>query len=295
MVMSTTLAWLVPALSALLFYGIGQGLVKKYIADVSPARFCLFFVVAKALVNIGYYLTQDSPPLLEGPVFAGLGVAAYVLDGLGWILYFQSILMGPITIVGTLSAAYPALTVLFAGVFLAERLTMLQYVGVAIVILACVGLSYSPADPNQKVVGRKWIPLAAGALVLWGAAQTLVKYAYGLPGANEANLAVFNTLGGFLTLGVYGLLYGRAGAVVATLPERAREWSHSLLPMGMMAGGDLGVIIASRYGPISIVTPMTGAYPIVTIAFAALALKEKISLWQYSCIAAVLTGMFLTT
>ena len=48
--------------------------------------------------------------------------------------------------------------------------------------------------------------------------------------------------------------------------------------MGMMAGGDLGVIIASRYGPISIVTPLTGAYPVVTLAFAALVLKERITL-----------------
>jgi hypothetical protein len=29
--------------------------------------------------------------------------------------------------------------------------------------------------------------------------------------------------------------------------------------MGMMAAGDLGVLIASRYGKISIVTPLTGA------------------------------------
>ncbi|MEA3175860.1 MAG: hypothetical protein QOF42_3271, partial [Gammaproteobacteria bacterium] len=41
-------AWLTPSMIALFLYGIGQGLVKKYIGEVSPARFCLYFVLAKA-------------------------------------------------------------------------------------------------------------------------------------------------------------------------------------------------------------------------------------------------------
>jgi drug/metabolite transporter (DMT)-like permease len=63
--------------------------------------------------------------------------------------------------------------------------------------------------------------------------------------------------------------------------------------MGMMAGGDLGVMIASRYGPISIVVPLTGAYPVVTLAFAALILKERISKLQYACVGLIIAGMVL--
>jgi drug/metabolite transporter (DMT)-like permease len=65
------------------------------------------------------------------------------------------------------------------------------------------------------------------------------------------------------------------------------------VPMGMMAGGDLGVIIATKHGPISIVTPLTGAYPVVTLAFAALVLKERITPLQYGCIGAIIAGMAL--
>src|SRR5687768_4866036 len=113
--MQPTIVWLTPTLIALLLYGLGQGFVKKWIAEVPPARFCLYFVVAKALVNIGYFVTQEhpSPFAPEGMKFLMAGVIAYVLDGLGWIFYFESIVSGPIAIVGTLSAAYPALTVLF--------------------------------------------------------------------------------------------------------------------------------------------------------------------------------------
>lgn len=287
---STVLTWLLPAFAALFLYGIGQGLVKKWISEVPPARFCLYFVVAKALVNLGFYFTNEHPdPLLaEGREFMLAGIFAYILDGAGWILYFQSIVAGPITIVGTLSAAYPALTILFARFILNEQLLSIQYVGVALVIFGCLGLSYSPPDPNGKITSKKWIPLAVMALILWASAQTVVKYAYGLPNASEVNLALFNTIGGALTLGVFGFLYGRQGT------HSGREWTKSFLPMGMMAAGDLAVIIATKYGPISVVTPLTGAYPIVTLGFAYFVLREKISKLQWLCILLILIGMTIS-
>jgi drug/metabolite transporter (DMT)-like permease len=95
------------------------------------------------------------------------------------------------------------------------------------------------------------------------------------------------SIGGALTLGVFGLLRGRGG------PHSVRAWVHSFVPMGMMAGGSLGLIIAARHGPISIVTPLIGSYPVVTLSYAALVLKERITLLQYACIGSILTGMTL--
>jgi drug/metabolite transporter (DMT)-like permease len=274
---------------ALLLYGVGQGLVKKYIGEVPPARFCLYFVLAKAIVNLSWFFTHDHPPLLseDGHTFIALGVLAYIIDGTGWILYFESIIAGPITIVGTLSAAYPALTVVFARIFLGEQLGALQYVAVTLVIGGCLGLSYSPPDANAKILSRRWIPLAFLALICWATSNTIVKHAYSFPEASEVSLMACSTLGGILSLGIYGFLKGRQGA------HSVREYLHSFVPMGMMAGGDLGVIIASRYGPISVVVPLTGAYPVVTLAFAALILKERISLLQYGCVGAIIVGMLL--
>jgi hypothetical protein len=44
------LMWLTPALLALLLYGLGQGFVKMWIAEVPPARFCLYFADRKSVV-----------------------------------------------------------------------------------------------------------------------------------------------------------------------------------------------------------------------------------------------------
>jgi hypothetical protein len=92
--MSTTpattalLAWLTPSMFALFLYGVGQGLVKKYIGEVSPARFCLYFVLAKAIVNLSWFFTHEHPSLssADGRAFLELGVLAYIIDGTGWIM-----------------------------------------------------------------------------------------------------------------------------------------------------------------------------------------------------------------
>lgn len=294
----TSSIWMIPAFITLFLYGFGQGLVKKWSDDVPPAKFCLFLILARTVVNIGYFMFMPHPPLYtaEGTSFMLIGMLAYILDGLGWILYFESIVLGPITIVGTLSAAYPALTLLFAQIFLKESLIGQQYLGVGMVIFGCLGLSYSPPDPDGKVTNRRWIPLALTALTCWGAAQTLLRYSYSLPGASESNMAIYATMGGLMTLGLYGVLKGRSkkAADGGELPAKT-PFLHSFLPMAMMAGGDLGVIIASSTGPASLVAPITGAYPLVTLGFAAMILKEHISKLQWFCLVVLLVGIGFST
>ena len=52
---------------------------------------------------------------------------------------------------------------------------------------------------------------------------------------------------------------------------------------------------AGRTGTaISIVTPLTGAYPLVTLGFASVALSERISRLQWVCIGLIIGGMILS-
>ena len=97
-----------------------------------------------------------------------------------------------------------------------------------------------------------------------------------------------DAVGGALTLGLYGILKGRSGV------HSMAEWTRSFVPMGMMAAGDLSVIVASRLGPISVVSPISGAYPLVTLIFAWIILKEKITTLQWLNVALILLGMFMS-
>lgn len=284
------LHWLAPTFAALFAWGIAQGLVKKYIGEVSAAHFCLYYAIANAIVNVGFWSLSDAPPpfAAEGREFAFWGLLAYVLDGIAWIFYYQSITYGPISIVGTLSAAYPALTVIFARTFLGEDLTIMQGLGVGAVLLGCMALAWSPSHARTNTRNR-WMLYAGAALVIWGASGTLIRYAYGFPTAHEGNMALFIAIGAVVTLGLYGVLAGamRGGS-------RA-EWLRAFGPMATMALGSLLVAIAYKHGPASLVTPLAGAYPVVTLAFAWAVLKERPTRLQWGGITAVLVGMVLTT
>ncbi|MBM4218289.1 MAG: DMT family transporter [Gammaproteobacteria bacterium] len=284
------LPWLAPTLGAFFAWGLAQGLVKKYIGEVSAASFCLYYAIANAVVNVAFWAIQDAPPAFapEGQQFAFWGLLAYVLDGIAWIFYYQSLTYGPISIVGTLSAAYPALTVIFARSFLGEDLTLTQGFGVAAVLIGCLALAWSPPDSKTATNGR-WKILAGIALVIWGVSGTLIRYAYSFPSAHEANLALFIAIGGLVTLGAYGVLKGALHSASRT------EWLRSVGPMSTMALGSLLVAIAYKHGPASIVTPLAGAYPVVTLAFAWAVLKERPARLQWGGIALVLVGMVLTT
>ncbi len=286
---SETLRWLTPTLGALFLWGVAQGLVKKYIGEVPPARFCLFYGFANAAVSLVFWGVHDTPPVFaaENRQFATIGLLAYVMDGIAWIFYYQSIVHGPISIVGTLSAAYPAVTVILARLFLDEKLELTQYVGVAAVIAGCLALAYTPPEAGLRKTRRRWMAYAGAAILIWGVAATLIRYAYRFPGAHEANMALFLGLGGLATLGVYGLARGRRGA--------GREWGHAFGPMATMAIGSLLAAIAYKHGPASIVTPLSGAYPVVTLGFAWAILRERPSVLQWAGIVSVLVGMVLTT
>lgn len=283
--------WLPVTLASMVLWGLAQGLVKKYIGEVPPARFCLYYAVANAAVNVGFWAWQGPPPAFASgsQAFALWGILAYVLDGIAWILYYQSIVYGPISIVGTLSAAYPALTVMLARVFLGEVLGARSLAGVVAVIAGCLLLAYSPPEARGKPTRKRWMLLAGGAVLIWGVNGTLIKYAYMQPGAHEANMALFIAIGGAATLGVYGLVAGRG------LAHDRREWLHALGPMATMAVGSLCAAIAYKQGPASVVAPVSGAYPVVTLGFAWIVLRERPTAIQFVGIGLVLLGMALTS
>src|SRR5258708_39761908 len=99
------LMWLTPALLALLLYGLGQGFVKMWITEVPPARFCLYFACARAIVMGCYFFLNPHTSIFAAGnhhVFA-IGVPAYLLDGTGRVMGFLSSDPGPISVVGRLA------------------------------------------------------------------------------------------------------------------------------------------------------------------------------------------------
>jgi drug/metabolite transporter (DMT)-like permease len=293
--------WLVLTLITVFLYGIAEGLCKQFIGDIPPSRFCLYSMPIAAVVYMSFFLTHDHPPpfALEGRQFLFYAMLASLLEGISVILYFEALAGGPVSIVGPITAAAPAVTAVSALFILEEVLTPAQYVGVVLVIAGCIGMAHGHTDPpptgersgesgpGKKATSRLWFLQAVLATCGWGMGATLTKYAYQLPRASEANFMLFWAIIAAILLGGYGLL-------------REREWSFSAreialaaAPLVMFSVGSMLLLIAYKWGPASLVTTLLSAAIPVMLVYAFFVLGERLTRFQWVCITLAFIGVLL--
>ncbi len=284
--MTDVLRWAVPLFCTVFFYGLAGGLWKT--ASLEFAQFCVLFFVIKTFVNWGAWLANGRPKPLtpERRPFVRAAMLGQMVNGIAWICYFKALSTGPAAIVQTITASYTALTVVLALVFLKERLVAIQVLGVAMVVGSSValGLTSGPSDGGGE--GNIWFYASLGTLVCWGTCTAIFKHAYNQAGANDTVFFLINWLGMGLTVLPFGISQGGYH-----LPQKGL--GLGILIVLLYSLGDLTLFAAINRGPASVVSPLSGLYPLPTIAYSALVLQEHISTLQWVSVAVVLVALIL--
>jgi uncharacterized membrane protein len=305
--MSLIEPWFALTMVAVFGYGISDGLYKQFLEDISVARFCVYGIPLTFLVygGIGWYLrlTGDHPPLFapEGFQFMFYVMLSTVFASMAWILSFEAIVHGPVSIVGPVSAGYPAVTAALVIIdaryihLLDEILLPVQYLGVVLVILGCVGIAYEPSSPTEKP-SRKffgipiWFFQAILAALLWGMGGFMDRWVYELPDASEANFLLYGVIIKLFAIGGYGIIRAR----------RKDEWDFSVkegawaaLPLAISAAADAALTVAYKVGTATIVTAMSIASLPITFVYAFIVIKERLNRFQWTCVMLVLVGVFV--
>lgn len=283
--MSGVLSWAIPLACTVLFYGLAGGLWKQ--SSLLYGQFCVLFFAIKSITNWGAWLlgSRRSPIVPERRGFVRWAIFGQLFNGLAWICYFKALSTGPAAIVQTITAAYTALTVVLALIFLRERLVAVQMCGVAMVIGASVALGLN-SGPSQGGEGNVWFFASLGTLFSWGVCTAIFKHAYNQNGSDDQVFYLTNWLGMGLTVLPFGLT------------QLGNEpWGEGLglglLIVFLYCLGDLTLFAAINRGPASIVSPLSGLYPLPTIAYSALILKEQISTLQWIAVGVVLVAIVL--
>ena len=281
------LSWALPLLCTVMFYGLAGGIWKT--VNLWPAQFCVLFFAVKTVTNWGAWLANGRPSPLSGErrSFLRWALLGQLVNGIAWICYFTALSSGKASLVQTITAAYTALTVVLALIFLKERLASIQALGVAMVIGSSVvlGMTTGSGDGGE---GRLWFYASLGTLLSWGICTAIFKHAYNQEGANDSVFFLTNWVGVGLTVLPFGLYHGGAA-----MPEASGDLRMGLLIVLLYALGDLTLFAAINRGPASIVSPVSGLYPLPTIAYAALVLKETISTAQWASVGVVLIALVL--
>jgi transporter family protein len=142
-------AWLVYSLLVIVLWGI-VGLLQKLGTNRISANSLLIWLMVGYILLLPWLLstTRLSDLTLRDAI---IGTLAGITNGLGAWYLFASLESGAKASVAIpLTALNPLLTILLAMIFLSERLTALQWLGIMIALIAGAMISYETSETGNN-------------------------------------------------------------------------------------------------------------------------------------------------
>ena len=266
------------ALSAAALYGTAD-----FLCGLAARRANTLAVVVMSQ-GCGLTLLLLSLPLLPEATPAARdlvwGVAAGLIGGVGVALLYRALAVGRMAVVAPTTAVCAMLIPVATGVWRGERLGLLTMLGVALAIVAIVLVSQQRAAAGAVSVRAGALPPGVGLALVSGVAIGLFFLALAETDAGAGMWPLVAARAASVTLfSVIALVSGRPLRLAAPVARIA------------LAGGALDVgatalyLLASRYGPLSVVVTLLSLYPASTVILARVVLGERLNGWQVTGVA----------
>ena len=219
------------------------------------------------------------------------GLLGGCLNALATLALYRSFEIGKMSVVAPLSASYPVLTVLLS-VLSGERLTLARVLGIGLTIAGVVfvaGGEKAPDENDAEAVRQsgKGIGLALAAAVGFG----LMMWVLGIRVVDRtgpfAAVWMIRMIG---TLVAAGILWFKK--MPMRQPSGKVGWQ--VAGMGIL---DTAAFVMNNRGmqleQVAVVSVLASLYGAVTVALAAVFLREHVSKWQWGGIVAIFSGIYL--
>ncbi len=139
-------AWLFYSILALIIYGFWGFFPKLAVNYIHPMSALIYEVGGALVIGLCCLIFVDFRP-----DFNPRGVFFAVLTGicgmLGTLFFFAAASKGKISVIVSLTALYPLITIFLAAVFLKESLTIKQIMGMVFAFIAIYLLSSGQGSP----------------------------------------------------------------------------------------------------------------------------------------------------
>lgn len=170
----------------------------------------------------------------------------------GQVLLFQALRTGPAYLVFPIISLSPVLTVFLAFVFLRERASLANRIGIILAIISIPLVIYQPPDQSATGVST-WFLLSLAIFAMWGIQAYLMRFANGFMRAETI----------FFYMMVSGLVFIPV-ELLATDFSAPINWGYPGLGIAIWSQmlnsvGALCIVYAFRYGKAILVSPMTNA------------------------------------
>ena len=264
--------WLIWTMLTVVAWGI-WAILAKLLADAipSPAHNQAASTIGIVPVVVMLWMMYEPPAVGSGRRGLLLALGSGIVSCLGNIAYFDVFSRGgKAAAVIPITALYPAVTVLLAIPILRERLNGAQWIGIGLSLVAI----YLFNVPGETGFFSAWLLFALIPIVLWGLCGLMQKMSTNHISARSS--AIWFLLA-FIPV---------AALIVANDPLPTgipvETWVLAAAVGFTLAIGNFTILLAfASGGKASIIAPVAGLYPLVSIPIAMIALGERIG-WRES-------------
>jgi transporter family protein len=194
-----------------------------------------------------------------------LGLVAGLFTCIGNVAYYYVLNSGKAATIVSLTALYPVVTVLLAFIFLRERLNKIQIGGVVLSFAAIYFFNVQ----REHGFFSPWLLAALIPILFWGVSGLTQKIS---TNHVSAELSTLCFLAAFVPVAVLILIREPLGG---SLPARI-WWLAAALGFSFALGNFALLQAFASNGKASIVAPLAGLYPLVSVPVAMVAFKEKL-------------------
>jgi bacterial/archaeal transporter family protein len=133
-------SWFLNSLGALVCFGLWAFLPKIAVRYISPKSAVIYEILGVFAAGCVFFLTigKTIDTDMRGVLAA---IATGILGTVGFLCFLHALTVGSVSVVATLTALYPVVTILLAAVFLRESITLTQVAGLGLAIVSVVLLS----------------------------------------------------------------------------------------------------------------------------------------------------------
>ena len=292
-------AWLLYCLLATVLWGV-WGIISK--ATEKEASAVAIQVISTIGVLVVWVLLFSPKVRTVAPTgdrrrhFLVGGTFAFctgLCGGLGNLAMLQSFNEGgEASAVLPLTGMFPLVTVFLAVLFLRERLNPIQMAGIALALVALYLFNQSGGGATKTSFTwttwvRPWVAYAVIALVLWGVAGVLQKFA-----TNHISTELCTIL---FAAAFVPVAIGLSLATDVNWHLSGKGWVLALLFGAFIGIGTLVLFAAYRDGKASVVTALYALYPAITVLLAIPIFHERLDVTKgLAIVLAIAAGVALS-
>ncbi len=278
------------SLTAILMYGSSMVAQKLALGELSTPSMILFSL----LIALPMFLAVLAGLAVTGDLWAMrfdyfvYGLVGASFGQAGYYTYIEAARRGPISIVGSATASYPVMVAIVALVFLGESMSFLQGLGVVVIMVSIVSLSYLHEESQSHAsASAGYYAICVVTVLLWGLWAIFTKLAL-IGMSNMEFLAIYGIVIPPITIGYYRL----SGVKVRDVWPK---WGGAVkIAIVSTIVGNLAYFVevtAIDSGPAVIVFPLVASSPVIVVLLAFAFLKERLTKWEWFLVAGFILGI----